>query len=162
MGLGAKEGIDAQCEATGRVPDAQWKASYYANSSLDDRAWKGGGHQPRHRAGGPVGDAAPDIAASMQGISTKGTIWKPHLLKSSMLLWDPGSVIDHRTRSRTRSRRPAYLDGHAGLKGVIYGEGADVPLRHASRDGGRQGQLSPDAQEPARRLVHRLCASDDP
>ena len=160
-GLGAKEGIDLPGEATGRVPDAQWKASYYANSSEDDRAWKGGDYTNLAIGQGDLLVTPLQMCCVYAGISTKGTIWKPHLLKSVDAAVGSGSVIDHKDALTYQvEERPAYLDlVHAGLKGVIYEEsGADVPLRHASRDGGRQDRLSPDAQEPARRLVHRLCA----
>ena len=95
-GLGAKEGIDLPGEATGRVPDAQWKASYYANSSEDDRAWKGGDYTNLAIGQGDLLVTPLQMCCVYAGISTKGTIWKPHLLKSVDAAVGSGSVIDHK------------------------------------------------------------------
>ena len=123
-GLGAKEGIDLPGEATGRVPDAQWKASYYANSSEDDRAWKGGDYTNLAIGQGDLLVTPLQMCCVYAGISTKGTIWKPHLLKSVDAAVGSGSVIDHKDALTYQvEERPAYLDlVHAGLKGVIYEE----------------------------------------
>ena len=95
-GLGTKAGIDLPGEATGRVPDAQWKASYYASSSEDDRSWKGGDYTNLAIGQGDLLVTPLQMCCVYAGISTKGTIWRPHLLKSVDVAVGLGSVIDHK------------------------------------------------------------------
>ena len=37
--LGEKTGIDLPAEEAGRVPDAQWKESYFKDWTAEQRAW---------------------------------------------------------------------------------------------------------------------------
>ena len=41
-GLGKTCGIDLPSEGAGRIPDAEWKESYFTDASAEDRKWNAG------------------------------------------------------------------------------------------------------------------------
>lgn len=125
-GLGSAEGIDLPSEAVGRVPDAQWKWDYYTSSSDEDREWKGGDYTNLVIGQGDLQVTPLQMMCVYAGISTDGTVWRPHVLKSVKSPVGTGSVVDYKCEVvHTLEEDESYMSlVQAGLLGVVYEESA--------------------------------------
>lgn len=123
-GLGSTFGIDLPSEEKGRVPDAEWKWNYWSDVSDDARAWQGGDSTNLAIGQGDLLVTPLQMACVYAGIATRGTIWRPHVLKSVRSATGTGSVIDYKPEvALSVDENDAYFDLiHDALKGVIYEE----------------------------------------
>lgn len=123
-GLGSLEGIDLPGEAAGRVPDAQWKESYFSWASEEDRQWKGGDYTNLAIGQGDLLVTPLQMCCVYAGIAAGGRVPRPHLLKSVDPLVGPGTVVDYEDGANYQVDEPSdYQDlVKAGMKGVIYRE----------------------------------------
>ncbi|MCI1665291.1 MAG: penicillin-binding protein 2 [Atopobiaceae bacterium] len=123
-GLGTATGIDLPSESSGRVPDAQWKWNYFTSYSDEDRTWQGGDLTNLAIGQGDLLVTPLQMADIYAGIGTRGTIWRPHVMKSVRSRSGSDSVIEYKCDIlNSPTEDAAYMDlVHAGLKGVIYEE----------------------------------------
>lgn len=123
-GLGSREGIDLPNEGYGRVPTPAWKEEYFSSSSADARAWQGGDDTNLAIGQGDLLVTPLQMTCVYAGLALKGTVWKPHLLKSVRSDVGSGSVIAYKNQVNYQiDVDETYIDlVHAGLKGVIYDE----------------------------------------
>ena len=123
-GLGSKTGIDLPSEESGRVPDAEWKWNYWDTSPDDVRQWQGGDSTNLAIGQGDILVTPLQMCCVYAGLSTRGTIWKPHLLKSVRSATGAGTVIEHTPELLySIEEPPPFFDIVInGLKGVIYEE----------------------------------------
>ena len=123
-GLGSPEGIDLPSEASGRVPDAQWKWNYYNASDDFARSWQGGDCTNLAIGQGDLLVTPLQMLCVYAGISLDGTQWRPHVLKGVKTAVGSGSVVEYKNEVvRSVHEEKAYLDiVHEGLSGVIYRE----------------------------------------
>lgn len=123
-GLGTATGIDLPSEESGRVPDAEWKWNYWDTSPDDVRMWQGGDNCNLAIGQGDLLVTPIQMACVYSGIATRGTIWKPHVLKGVRSATGSGTVIDHSPEilRSIESTTENFDLVYAGLKGVIYEE----------------------------------------
>ncbi|MBE6479287.1 MAG: penicillin-binding protein 2 [Olsenella sp.] len=122
-GLGKSCQIDLPSEAVGRVPDAEWKWNYFSDYSEADRTWQGGDTTNIAIGQGDLLVTPIQMACVYMGIANRGTIWKPHVLKS-IQSHAGGSVIEYKPEvlnapEESKENFDLVIDG---LKGVIYEE----------------------------------------
>lgn len=125
-GLGSATGIDLPSEESGRVPDAEWKWNYWDTSPDDARSWQGGDSTNLSIGQGDLLVTLLQMACVYSGIATRGTIWRPHVLKSVRSSTGSGTVIDHSPEilHSIQEESGHYDLVQAGLSGVIYEESA--------------------------------------
>lgn len=123
-GLGSPTGVDLPSEASGRVPDAQWKWNYYSASDDFARSWQGGDCTNLAIGQGDLLVTPLQMLSVYAGISLDGVQWRPHVLKGVKTAVGSGSVVEYKQEiTRTVHEEKAYLDiVHEGLSGVIYRE----------------------------------------
>ena len=123
-GLGERVGIDLPAESVGRVPDADWKWNYFDYADDWARAWQGGDTTNLVIGQGDLLVTPLQMACVYAGISTRGTVMKPHLLKSVATHEGTGTVIDFTSEVvRTVEEDASSFDLVASaLQGVIYEE----------------------------------------
>ncbi|MBR2682587.1 MAG: penicillin-binding protein 2 [Atopobiaceae bacterium] len=123
-GLGEKTGIDLPSEEAGRVPDAEWKWNYFDTYTDDQRSWQGGDMTNLSIGQGDLLVTPIQMACVYSGIATRGTIWRPHVLKSVFSASGEGTVIEHSPEiSHSITEKKEYFDlVFSGLEGVIYEE----------------------------------------
>lgn len=80
FGFGADSGIDLPGEASGRVPDAKWKASYNANYPEMQR-WLPGDTVNLAIGQGDLLVTPLQLVDSYAGIANGGNVMKPHVFK---------------------------------------------------------------------------------
>ena len=123
-GLGSPTGIDLPSESSGRVPDADWKWNYFSSWSDADRQWNGGDYTNIAIGQGDIAVTPIQMACAYMGIANRGTIWKPHVLKSVVGRRDNGT---EREMEASVSLSPDESSANydlviSGLDGVIYEE----------------------------------------
>lgn len=123
-GLGEGLGIDLPAESIGRVPDAEWKWNYFTQADDFDRGWKGGDTTNLVIGQGDLLVTPLQMACIYAGLATRGTIMRPHLLKSVATHTGDGTIMDYKSEVvRTVEEKPDYFDFVLdALKGVIYEE----------------------------------------
>lgn len=123
-GLGEAVGIDIPGEAIGRVPDAEWKWNYFTWASDDARSWQGGDTTNLVIGQGDLLVTPLQMASVYAGIATRGTTYRPHLLKSVRSVTGNGTVIDYdpHVARKVNESNDAFALVQAGLEGVIYEE----------------------------------------
>ena len=123
-GLGSTVGIDLPSEEAGRVPDAEWKWNYWAGYSDDDRTWQGGDSTNLAIGQGDLLVTPLQIACAYAGIANRGTVWRPHVLKSVRSASGSGTVIDHKAEVAFEVEESAseYDLIQRALVSVIYDE----------------------------------------
>ena len=123
-GLGSLTGIDLPSEAEGRVPTPEWKWEYFSSYSDLDRSWKGGDNTNLCIGQGDLLVTPLQMCCAYAGISTSGTVMRPHILKSVRPAEGEGSVMEHKTEVLNQIDLDSkFTDAvHEGLKGVIYDE----------------------------------------
>ena len=123
-GLGKATGIDLPAESEGRVPDAEWKWSYFTQADDYARSWQGGDTTNLVIGQGDLLVTPLQMACVYAGIATRGKIVRPHLLKGVATRTGGGTVIDYESEvALTVEEQDASLDlVQSGLQGVIYEE----------------------------------------
>ncbi|MDO5118525.1 MAG: penicillin-binding protein 2 [Coriobacteriales bacterium] len=123
-GLGTETGVDLPSEEPGRVPDAEWKWNYWDTSPDDVRQWQGGDSTNLSIGQGDILVTPLQMCCVYAGLATRGTMWKPHVLKSIRSATGSGTVIEHSPEINRSVTEPktSYELVERGLKGVIYEE----------------------------------------
>lgn len=127
-GLGAKTGIDLPSEAEGRVPDAEWKESYFKDWSSDERTWNAGDMTNIAIGQGDILVTPLQMATAYMGIANSGVEWTPHVFLSAVSrdgVGDSYLYNDSGTKERLKAKVHEESDIELvknGLVGVIYEE----------------------------------------
>ena len=123
-GLGESCGIDLPAESVGRVPDADWKWNYFTYADDYARSWQGGDTTNLVIGQGDLLVTPLQMASVYGGIATRGTIMRPHLLRSVSSHAGNGSVMDFKSETvRTVEEEKSSFDLiQDALVGVIYEE----------------------------------------
>ncbi len=124
FGLGSLTGIDLPSEAQGRVPDAEWKWSYWSSATDEQRTWQGGDNCNLAIGQGDLLVTCMQMVDAYAGIANRGPIYKPHVLKSVKSGTGSGTVIDYSPEAIINADEDsANLDVvDEGLSGVVYQE----------------------------------------
>lgn len=166
-GLGSLTGIDLPSEEAGRVPDAEWKWNYWDTSPDDAREWQGGDSTNLSIGQGDILVTPLQMACAYAGIATRGTIWRPHVLKGVRSSTGSGTVIKHSPEiERSVTEKPSTYDlVYRGLDGVIYVESAAQAEHFTNmreRVAGKTGTAErPNVTQPTGWFV-AFVPSDDP
>ena len=125
-GLGSETGVDLPSEEAGRVPDAEWKWNYWDTEPDDVRQWQGGDSTNLSIGQGDILVTPLQMCCVYAGLATRGTMWRPHVLKSVRSSTGSGTVIEHSPEiTRSVSEDSSAFDlVQRGLEGVIYEESA--------------------------------------
>ena len=125
-GLGSTTGIDLSGEASGRVPDAEWKYNYFTSLgySEEDSTWQGGDNCNIAIGQGDLLVTALQMACAYCSIANEGPIWRPHVMRGVRAKVGDGFVTEYKTEvTRTVEEDQTYRDLIAqGMQGVIYEE----------------------------------------
>jgi penicillin-binding protein 2 len=115
FGFGAKSGIDLPGEASGRVPDAAWKAEYNANYP-EYRQWLPGDTVNLAIGQGDLLVTPLQMANAYAGIANGGKVMTPHVLRevlapdgSAPLTYEPKVAFDSGTSSGNLSAMRSAL-----------------------------------------------------
>ena len=152
-GLGQSTGIDLPAESIGRVPDAEWKYNYFTQADEFARSWQGGDTTNLVIGQGDLLVTPLQMACVYAGISTRGTVMRPHLLKSVSTHAGDGTVMDFKEEALlTTEEQESSLDlVHSGLQGVIYEESpaqASHFLNMKELVAGKTGTAERSGEEP--------------
>ena len=152
-GLGSQTGIDLPSEASGRVPDAEWKWNYFTSWSDADRKWNGGDYTNIAIGQGDILVTPLQMCCAYMGIANGGTIWTPHVLKSVLGRGDTSSARDYTPKVHLEPSEPqASFDlVHSGLEGVIYEESESMTAHFTNmttRVAGKTGTGEHGNEEP--------------
>ncbi len=123
-GLGQTLGIDLPSEATGRVPDAEWKYNYFSSWSDSERQWNGGDNTNIAIGQGDILVTPLQMACVYMGLSNRGTIWTPHILKSVLGRGDNSTAKDYTPKEALKAEESSenFDLVQDALEGVIYEE----------------------------------------
>lgn len=123
-GLGQTLGIDLPSEATGRVPDAEWKYNYFSSWSDSERQWNGGDNTNIAIGQGDILVTPLQMACVYMGLSNRGTIWTPHILKSVLGRGDNTTAKDYSPKEALKPEESSenFDLVQDALEGVIYEE----------------------------------------
>jgi penicillin-binding protein 2 len=123
-GLGQTLGIDLPSEATGRVPDAEWKYNYFSSWSDSERQWNGGDNTNIAIGQGDILVTPLQMACVYMGLSNRGTIWTPHILKSVLGRGDNTTAKDYTPKEALKPEESSenFDLVQDALEGVIYEE----------------------------------------
>ena len=124
-GLGEACGIDLSGEASGRVPDAKWKAEWFADGTDTDRKWMPGDMTNLVIGQGDLLVTPLQMACAYAGISQDGVEWTPHVLKSVLSRDGSGNAVEYEPKERLTAsvNDESELElVQSGLQGVIYEE----------------------------------------
>lgn len=123
-GLGQATGIDLPGELEGRVPDAEWKWSYFSQADEYARSWQGGDTTNLVIGQGDLLVTPLQMACVYAGIATRGTIMKPHLFKGVATHAGEGTIFDFKDEIHleVEEKDSSFDLVQSGLEGVIYEE----------------------------------------
>jgi penicillin-binding protein 2 len=126
-GLGQATGIDLPSEGIGRVPTPEWKHDYYSSYSDEDRKWQGGDSTNLSIGQGDLLVSPLQMACIYMGIANRGTIWRPHVLKS-VLSQAGGTVSEYNVSvlNQVNESDDEFTLVIEGCKGVVYEESASM------------------------------------
>lgn len=164
-GLGSETGVDLPSEESGRVPDAEWKWSYWDNVPDDARQWQGGDSTNLAIGQGDILVTPLQMACAYAGLATRGTVWQPHVLKSVRSSVGTGTVIEHSpVILHTVDEKPDSYDlVLRGLEGVIYEESAAQAAHFtnmAERVAGKTGTAERSGEDPTGWFIAFLPADN--
>lgn len=125
-GLGSPTGIDLGGEASGRVPDAEWKWDYFKGLgySDDDATWQGGDNCNIAIGQGDLLVTSLQMAQAYCAIANGGTAMRPHVLRGVRASMGDGYVSQYKDEEsvaveESAANRELVTDG---MRGVIYEE----------------------------------------
>ncbi len=135
-GLGSTTGIDLPGEASGRVPDAEWKWNYFSYLPDDQRSWQGGENCNIAIGQGDLLVTVLQMVQAYCSIANQGPVYKPHVMKSVKSRLGSGSVIDYSVSEvRNVEENQVYRDiVKSGLYGVVYEESASQAVHWTNLD----------------------------
>lgn len=126
-GLGSKTGIDLPSEASGRVPDAEWKEEYFSEYSDADRTWNPGDMSNIVIGQGDILVTPLQMACAYAGIANGGTEFTPHVFRAALSRDGQGTDSYLYNDGASKERLTASLNSdddlslvRRGLYGVIY------------------------------------------
>ncbi len=165
-GLGSPYNIDLPYEASGRVPDAEWKKEYYKDYSEDEQTWHGGDQTNISIGQGDILVTPLQMCCAYAGIATEGTIWRPHILKSVQAPGGAGTVLEYQDEvAHQILEQPDYFAlVKRGLRGVITKESRNIIQHYQSLDvpvAGKTGTGEVAGQSPVGWFV-AYAPADDP
>ena len=144
-GLGSKTGIDLPAEEAGRVPDAQWKESYFKDWAAEQRAWSPGDMTNIAIGQGDILVTPLQMACAYAGMAMKGTEQTPHVLLSSVGRDGQGDAYEYKPKERLNaniSHDDEFGVVTRGLHAMIYEEAAsttrhftNLPVQVAGKSG---------------------------
>lgn len=125
-GLGKKCGIDLPSEGEGRIPDAEWKESYFTDASADDRAWNAGDMTNIAIGQGDILVTPLQMACAYMGLANGGKQYTPHVFLSAVSRDGDGDAYKYNGRG-TKKRLNAKIANDSdltlvrnGMHDVIY------------------------------------------
>lgn len=127
-GLGSTYGIDLPSEASGRVPDADWKNEYYSAYDENTRAWMGGDQTNLSIGQGDLLVTPLQMACAYAGIANEGPIWRPHVLKGVQAQGASGTVVEYQPEIALSPTEDAtyFSTIKKGLRGVLEKESTNI------------------------------------
>ena len=144
-GLGSKTGIDLPAEEKGRIPDAEWKESYFKDWSAEDRAWSPGDMTNIAIGQGDILVTPIQMACAYAGIAMKGYEPTPHVLLSAVGRDGEGDAYSYKPKERLTakiSRDDEYGVVTRGIHSMIYEESpstakhfTNLPVQVAGKSG---------------------------
>lgn len=147
-GLGAATGIDLPGESSGRIPDKEWKNSYFKDLDADERTWTAGDMTNIAIGQGDILVTPLQMACVYAGLANGGVQYTPHVLLSAISSDGEDDVYKYnagksKRRLKAKINASADLDlVHNGLLGVIYDEDestashfTNLPVKVAGKTG---------------------------
>lgn len=133
-GLGSTYGIDLPSEASGRVPDADWKNEYYSAYDENTRAWMGGDQTNLSIGQGDLLVTPLQMACAYAGIANEGPIWRPHVLKGVQAQGASGTVVEYQPEIALSPTEDAtyFSTIKKGLRGVLEKESTNIIAHFSS------------------------------
>ena len=80
--IGKTCGIDLPSEGAGRIPDAEWKESYFTDASAEDRKWNAGDMTNIAIGQGDILVTPLQMACAYMGLANGGKQYVPHVFLS--------------------------------------------------------------------------------
>ena len=165
-GLGAPTGIDLPSEASGVVPDAEWKWNYFSSYSDADRQWQGGDYTNIAIGQGDIQVTPLQMCCAYMGIANKGSIWTPHVLKGVRGRSGDAEVVSYQPAEHLHPTEAdaSYDLVHSALTGVIYEESASMTAHFTNltrKVAGKTGTGEHGTDEPTAWFCC-YAPSDDP
>lgn len=124
-GFGEKTGIDLAGEASGRVPDAEWKEQYFSDWSESDRTWNAGDMTNIVIGQGDILVTPLQVACAYSGLANGGKEFIPHVFLSAVSRDGDGDAVSYEPKERLKGDFRSKSDLELvkrGLNGVIYEE----------------------------------------
>ena len=153
-GLGSKTGIDLPSEEAGRIPDAQWKESYFTSWTPEQRAWNAGDMTNIAIGQGDILVTPLQLVTAYAGIAMKGYEAVPHVLLSAVGRDGKGDAYEYGKKERltaTIKHDEAWGVVLRGIHSVIYEESA-ITARHFTnlpvQVAGKSGTGEKDGEDP--------------
>lgn len=145
-GLGSATGVDLPAEGEGRVPDAEWKDSYFKDWSAQDRSWGPGDMTNIVIGQGDILVTPLQMATVYAGIASNGVEFEPHVLHSVVARDGQGDAYEFEPKKRLTVSLKNKDDQlglvHRALHSMIYEESAtlaehfnSLPVQVAGKSG---------------------------
>ncbi len=133
-GLGSTYDIDLPGEASGRVPDADWKNEYYSAYDENTRTWMGGDQTNLSIGQGDLLVTPLQMACAYAGIANEGPIWRPHVLKGVQAQGASGTVVEYQPEIALSPTEDAtyFSTIKKGLRGVLEKESTNIIAHFSS------------------------------
>ena len=128
-GLGEATGVDLPSEEPGRVPDKDWKESYFKDWTDDQRSWNAGDLLNIVIGQGDILVTPIQMACVYAGIANGGTQYVPHVFLSAVARDGEGDAATYQKKERLTAKIHAKADLELirdGLHGMPYEESASV------------------------------------
>lgn len=141
FGWGKETGIDLPSEAIGRIPDPQWKESYFEDPQK--KIWRIGDTYHLSIGQGDIAVSPLQVAAAFVSIANGGILYQPQVVKEIV----SGSAESPKIIQKFEPKilRENFIDANnlkivrEGMReGVIYGSSIvlkDLPVKAASKTG---------------------------
>ena len=130
-GLGSTCGIDLPSEGAGRIPDAEWKESFFSDASADDRKWNAGDMTNIAIGQGDILVTPLQMACAYMGLANGGKQFTPHVFLSAVSRDGDGGDAYIYNGKGSKKRLTAKINSDAdltlvrnGMHDVIYSTSA--------------------------------------
>ena len=125
-GLGKTCGIDLPSEGAGRIPDAEWKESYFTDASAEDRKWNAGDMTNIAIGQGDILVTPLQMACAYMGLANGGKQYVPHVFLSAVSRDGDGDAYKYNGKGK-KKRLDAKINSDSdlalvrnGMHDVIY------------------------------------------
>lgn len=125
-GLGKTCGIDLPSEGAGRIPDAEWKESYFTDASAEDRKWNAGDMTNIAIGQGDILVTPLQMACAYMGLANGGKQYVPHVFLSAVSRDGDGDAYKYNGKGK-KKRLEAKINSDSdlalvrnGMHDVIY------------------------------------------